>query len=121
MIFDVDLLTQAEVADLLRCSERTVRRLRLSGELPGIEGRPVLYRRAAVQEYIARREAAPPAERRKKQTWTTFLKPGSKSIPGRGTTKSGGPTVMKADERERELIRAARQIALLRSRSARRG
>lgn len=36
------LLTEAEAAELMRCSREKIKRLRLSGTLPYLPGRPVL-------------------------------------------------------------------------------
>lgn len=46
------LLTQEEVARLLRRSVRTIARMRATGELPFLPGRPVLIRQADVENYI---------------------------------------------------------------------
>lgn len=47
------LLTAEEVAELLRCSPRTVGRLRRAGKLPGVlVGRAYMFSRAAVEEFI---------------------------------------------------------------------
>jgi excisionase family DNA binding protein len=46
------LLTEPEVAEILRCSTRTVARLREAGKLPYIPGRPVLIDEADLLVYI---------------------------------------------------------------------
>ena len=46
-------LTEPEVADRLRCSVSKVKRLRLSGRLPFINGRPVLIDEADLLSFIA--------------------------------------------------------------------
>lgn len=47
-----NLLTEAEVAERLRCSAAKVKRLRLSGALAFIRGRPVLVDEADLAAYI---------------------------------------------------------------------
>ena len=51
------LLTQREAADLLRLSERTLERLRVTGTGPVYvkANRRVLYREADLEEWIAKR------------------------------------------------------------------
>lgn len=46
------LLTQAEVAERLRCSEDKVKRLRLAGKLRYLPGRPVLIDEADLESYL---------------------------------------------------------------------
>jgi excisionase family DNA binding protein len=62
------LLTEAEVAELLRVSERTVRRWRAAGTGPSAVrvGKAVRYRRRAVDDWLERpdRQVGPPAEQR---------------------------------------------------------
>ncbi|MBY2969514.1 helix-turn-helix domain-containing protein [Rhizobium leguminosarum] len=57
-------LTEPEVADILRCSTSKVKRLRLAGRLPYLQGRPVLIAEADLNAFIATRmrstEQAPP-------------------------------------------------------------
>lgn len=55
------LLTVAEVADLLRTTERAIYLKAQRGLLPGIvrDGRRLLLRRDDVLEYIGRRAASP--------------------------------------------------------------
>ena len=48
----MNLLLESEVAQMLRCSTSKVKRLRLSGKLPFIPGRPVLIKQDDVDEYI---------------------------------------------------------------------
>ncbi|MBN8244586.1 helix-turn-helix domain-containing protein [Nitratireductor aquimarinus] len=59
---DLELLTQREAADLLRCSETTVKRLRLSGALGYLPGAPVRIPKGEIERYLseqrARHEAA---------------------------------------------------------------
>ncbi|MBQ0820026.1 helix-turn-helix domain-containing protein [Microvirga sp. HBU67558] len=50
------LLTEPEVAEILRCSTRTVARMREAGKLPYIPGRPVLIDEADLLAYIASRK-----------------------------------------------------------------
>ena len=50
----MNLLTQAEVARLLRCSISKVERLRRDGALPYIPGRPVKVELADLLSYIER-------------------------------------------------------------------
>ncbi|MDG4903496.1 MULTISPECIES: helix-turn-helix domain-containing protein [unclassified Mesorhizobium] len=59
----VDLLTQKEVAERLRCSEQKVKRLRKIGALAYIPGRPVLIDEADLGEYLSRikRQSGPAA------------------------------------------------------------
>lgn len=54
------LLTEAEVADLLRVSQRTVRRWRNEGTGPPAlrVGRRIRYRRSAVEAWLDRRDQA---------------------------------------------------------------
>lgn len=46
------LLTEAEVAERLGCSRTTVKRLRLSGRLTYLPGRPVLVDEADLAAYL---------------------------------------------------------------------
>ena len=46
------LLLQKEVAERLRCSEVKVKRLRMSGQLAYIPGRPLMVREADLEAYI---------------------------------------------------------------------
>ena len=46
------LLTETEVAQRLRCSASKVKRLRLSGDLPYIAGRPVLIDEADLAAWL---------------------------------------------------------------------
>lgn len=47
-----DLLTEPEVAEILRCSTSKVKRLRLGGKLVYLPGRPVLVSRADLAAFI---------------------------------------------------------------------
>ncbi len=49
----MNFLTEPEVAERLRCSTTKVKRLRLSGRLPFIKGRPVLIDEADLLSFIA--------------------------------------------------------------------
>lgn len=57
--------TEIEVAEMLRCSTSKVKRLRLSGALAYIPGRPVLIAETDLTEYLERlkqnAKPAPPA------------------------------------------------------------
>ncbi|TIP24263.1 MAG: helix-turn-helix domain-containing protein [Mesorhizobium sp.] len=57
------LLTEAELATKLRCSQSKIKRLRRSGKLAYLRGRPVLIEPAAVDAYLRsiRQEAVTPA------------------------------------------------------------
>jgi excisionase family DNA binding protein len=46
------LLTEAEAAEQLRCSTDKIKRLRLTGKLKYLPGRPVLIKEADLGEYI---------------------------------------------------------------------
>lgn len=46
------LLTESEVAERLRCSRTKIKRLRLSGKLAYIPGRPVLIRESDLNDYL---------------------------------------------------------------------
>jgi excisionase family DNA binding protein len=48
------LLTQDEVAVILRCSPQTVRRLRIAGKLPYLPGRPIKVRSEDLDRWIAK-------------------------------------------------------------------
>lgn len=48
------LLLEREAADRLRCSTTTIKRLRLTGQLAYIPGKPVRIEEAALAAYIAR-------------------------------------------------------------------
>jgi excisionase family DNA binding protein len=48
----VKLLLQSEAAEFLGCSEQKVKRLRLSGRLPYIPGRPVLLDEADLVAFL---------------------------------------------------------------------
>lgn len=47
-----DMLTEGEVATILRKGTRTVTRLRRSGQLPYLPGKPILIPRQAVTDYL---------------------------------------------------------------------
>jgi len=53
----MNLLTQTEVADLLRCSVSKVERLRREGALPYLPGRPVMIELADVLAHVERQKA----------------------------------------------------------------
>ncbi|MDK9695514.1 MAG: helix-turn-helix domain-containing protein [Siculibacillus sp.] len=53
----MNLLTQSEVAGLLRCSVSKIERLRRDGALPFLPGRPVLIELADVLAYVERMKA----------------------------------------------------------------
>ncbi len=58
------LLTETEVAEKLRCSTSKIKRLRMSGELPYIVGRPVLIDETDLIAFIdARKRRAAPAQK----------------------------------------------------------
>lgn len=48
------LLTEAEVAEQLRCKVTKVTRLRKTGKLPYLPGRPVMILQSDVTEYVER-------------------------------------------------------------------
>jgi excisionase family DNA binding protein len=48
------LLTQDEVAVILRCSPQTVRRLRIDGKLPYLPGRPIKIRSEDLDRWVAK-------------------------------------------------------------------
>lgn len=48
----IDLLTEPEAAQLLRCSTSKIKRLRLSGKLAYLPGRPLYIERQALKDYI---------------------------------------------------------------------
>jgi excisionase family DNA binding protein len=52
------LLTREEVADILRCSTQTVRRLEERGKIPRVElsGIGIRYRPSSINEYIEKQE-----------------------------------------------------------------
>ncbi|MGN7869409.1 helix-turn-helix domain-containing protein [Paracoccus sp. 22332] len=56
------LLTEAEAAEIMRCSTSKIKRLRLGGVLPYYPGRPVLIDEADLQAYLeeVKRNAPPP-------------------------------------------------------------
>lgn len=98
-----DLLTDAEAAQVLRVSPRTVARLRTSGQIPYLRGRPALIERADLLAYIERR----------KETWVRHGKTTPLGWPstGPGIGKSGGPTGKTVRVgRDHALIHAARRI-----------
>lgn len=73
---DIVLLTQKEVAVILRKSESVVARLRASGKLAYIPGRPVLIDRADLEAYLdaertiaAAKVAAKEEEKSRKPTY----------------------------------------------------
>lgn len=66
------LMTEAEVARFLGKSTETVKRLRVSGELPYLPGRPPMSRKSDVLAYVERnlkraKPATPEAPRQKTQ------------------------------------------------------
>jgi excisionase family DNA binding protein len=86
---DPDLLTQEEVAERLRCSPRSVARMRWSGELPFVPGAPVLIRWSDVEKWMVEAAAA---RREMARQWngSSWVLPASPRI-GRGVGKAGGP------------------------------
>jgi hypothetical protein len=52
----VHLLTEAQAAETLQCRPSKIKRLRLSGQLAYIPGRPVLISQAAIVAYVERTE-----------------------------------------------------------------
>ncbi len=48
------LLTDGEIAELLRCKPAKVKRLRLSGKLPYLRGRPSMTLESDVEAYVER-------------------------------------------------------------------
>ncbi|MDM9629779.1 helix-turn-helix domain-containing protein [Rhizobium sp. S152] len=79
------MLTEQEVADILRCSRGKVKRLRFSGKLPYIPGRPLLidevdllaYIEASKREVQAKAQAADTKPTISAQEWArlALLKP----------------------------------------------
>ncbi len=53
MILPLDLMTQDEVASLLRKRPRAIAALRASGKLAYLPGRPIMIPRSAVDAYLA--------------------------------------------------------------------
>ncbi|MER9166212.1 helix-turn-helix domain-containing protein [Mesorhizobium australicum] len=62
------LLTQEEVAALLRCSTSKVKRLRLSGQLAYLPGRPVMIEETDLEKYLesVKRKVLPPSPKKEK-------------------------------------------------------
>ncbi|TPI64275.1 helix-turn-helix domain-containing protein [Mesorhizobium sp. B3-1-3] len=62
------LLTQDEAAAILRCSASKVKRLRITGRLAYLPGRPVLIEESDLEAYMesVRRAAKPPATKEPK-------------------------------------------------------
>jgi hypothetical protein len=61
------MLTEPEVAERLRCSTSKIKRLRLSGQLPYLSGRPLLIAEEDLEAFISARKrsataATPPEE-----------------------------------------------------------
>lgn len=57
--------TEPEAAEILRCSKSKIKRLRLSGKLAYVSGRPVLISEAAINAFIeavAKAATPPPPE-----------------------------------------------------------
>lgn len=61
------MLTEAEVAQRLRCSASKVKRLRLSGVLPYLPGRPVLVVLSDLENYIESQKRGGTAKRADEQ------------------------------------------------------
>jgi hypothetical protein len=101
---DDPLLTQEDAALQLRVSVKTIQRLRATGALRCIPGRPILIRQSVLDDWLRRRETEP---------WKPKVKPAS-SATGQGIGKSAGPSETKTDVPAHALIRAAQQIAVLR-------
>lgn len=57
------LLTDQEVAELLRCSASAVKRLRLSGEIPYLPGRPPRIDMIDLEEFVEANKRRKEAER----------------------------------------------------------
>jgi excisionase family DNA binding protein len=53
---DTKYLTEREVAERMRCSTSKVKRLRFTGGLPYIPGRPVLISEADLEEFLNARK-----------------------------------------------------------------
>ncbi len=64
-------LTQPEVADILRCSTSKITRLRLSGQLSYIPGRPVLISESDLNDYLQERTRRAEARTTKKVVMET--------------------------------------------------
>lgn len=67
------LLTETEAAEILKCSATTVKRLRLTGKLTYLEGRPVLIDEVDLQAFIDVEDArkakkAQPADKSRRVT-----------------------------------------------------
>ncbi|MER9455194.1 helix-turn-helix domain-containing protein [Mesorhizobium sp. M0478] len=68
------LLTQDEVAKRLRCSPQKVKRLRISGQLAYVPGRPVLIEEADFEKYLEGiKRQAKPANPQKEKTGKPVL------------------------------------------------
>ena len=52
------LLLQREAAELLRCSERTLQRLRAAGKIAYLEGRPIRFDEADILAYLEHKRLA---------------------------------------------------------------
>jgi excisionase family DNA binding protein len=75
------LLTEAEVAALLRCSQQTVARLRYAGKLAYIPGRPVKIRQEDFDRWLV-------CNRGKRIGWAAKREPKPKVSYGRPTNEA---------------------------------
>ena len=92
LINDPQLLTQREAATLLKCSERTVIRLRMAGEIPYIPGRPVKIRLVAILDYLERKEC------QSQDSLEMKRKISSRSNGQRGTTTRAGSCLKSSQQ-----------------------
>ena len=68
------LLTEQEVAELLRCSRSKVKRWRLSGKLPYMKGRPIFILEADVKSLIEaeRKRSVEQCRKKARESETAF-------------------------------------------------
>jgi excisionase family DNA binding protein len=83
----IALLTEAEVAERLRCSVSKIRKLRYDGRMAFIPGRPVLVLEREVEAY-ERRQAEKRAEK-ERQRRPKRRPPGTKQATGMGPEMRG--------------------------------
>lgn len=69
------LLTESEVAERLQCSVSKIKRLRLSGQLPYLPGRPVLVDEKDLDQYVTNKWEEKDRREAKRRAATAPLNP----------------------------------------------
>jgi excisionase family DNA binding protein len=113
---ELRLLTQREAARLLRVSVSTIYRLRMSGNLAAIEGRPVRIAESELRRYIQQNQS-----KEDRQTWRDKAKALASNATGAATTKSGGPSAAGVGSHAQDAFQQGRKISRKHKRRLRAG